>query len=171
MAEETIINRVARSGLITIDLADIIPQPDIAVFDLKPFLFREMILREKEFRAQLKEHDWSPFRNKVAAVTCSADAILPQWAWMLAASELQRVAQRVIFGDRAEAERMLAHEAVEAMDVEPYRGQKVVIKGCGEGELPAAAYLEIVIRLQPVASSIMYGEPCSTVPVWKKRES
>jgi hypothetical protein len=169
VAEETIVNKVAESGLITVDLGELIPEVDILVFDLKPFLFKEIMLREKEFRAALQEQDWSVYGGKVVTITCSSDALLPPWSWMLVASKLQPHAARVLFGDRATAERLLADEALDRMDLEQYRDQRIVVKGCGDRDTPSAAFTQVVMKLQPVARSIFYGEPCSTVPIWKRK--
>lgn len=169
MPQETLVNRVAESGLVTLDLGELIPQTPFVIFDIKPFLFREMVLREKDFREALKQHDWSVYAGKIVGITCSGDALLPHWSWMLVASCLQPVAARVIFGDAAEVERVLAEEAVNRADFEQYRDQRIVVKGCGDRETPPAVFAQIVMKLQPLARSIMYGEPCSTVPVWKRK--
>ena len=167
MAEEIIVNKVAQSGLITLQLEDFIPNVDIAILDLKDFLFRELMLKEKEFRTSLKEHNWSTYEGKSVGIMCSTEALMPQWAWMLAASYLQPVAKLVVFGDTGEVLRTVVREAISKLRTEDYRDERVVVKGCGDEPVHASAYLEIVLKLQPVVKSIMYGEPCSTVPIWK----
>lgn len=168
MAEE-IVNKVASSALVQLDLEEYYPKDEIAVFDLKPHLFMELILKEKDFRENLQKFDWSPYTEKIAAVTCSADAIIPQWAYMLVASYLQPVAKDIIYGDEKEAIKELFIQNIRSIDTTQYEDQRIVIKGCGDREVGAFAYMEITKLLRPVAKSIMYGEPCSTVPVYKKK--
>jgi hypothetical protein len=168
MAEE-IINRVAASALEEINLEDYFPKEPIAVFDLKPFLFMELILKEKDFREALQNTDWSPYEGRAVAVTCSADAIIPMWAYMLVASYLQPVAKDVIFGNEEEALKTLFLKNISAIDLTPFDDKRIVIKGCGDLPVKEYAYLEITKRLRPVAKSIMFGEACSTVPVFKKK--
>jgi hypothetical protein len=165
---ETIVNKVAESGIITLDLAPFVPANEIAVFDLKPFLFREMILREKDYRAALLAHDWAQFADKQAAVTCSVDAIVPVWAYMLAASYLQPVARSVYFGTGEELLKSIMLDRIYKIDVSEYTDKRVVIKGCGDTPIPEAAYVAVTHHLRPVVKSLMYGEPCSTVPIYKK---
>lgn len=167
---EAIVNKVAESGIVTLDLAGYLPaEESLAVFDLKPFLFREMILREKDYRAALQEHDWSAYTGKHVAVHCSADAIIPVWAYMLAASYLQPLAASVYFGEKSALETYLIAEHIAAIPVEEYRDKRVVLKGCGDVAVPEQAYLRATAHLRPVVKSIMYGEPCSTVPIYKKK--
>jgi len=164
-----IVNKVAQSGLITIDLSDYIVKGERVLFDIKPWLFQEMILKEKDFREQLKSHDWAQYTDKLVAITCTADAIVPTWAYMLIASHLQPFAKRIVFGTLEKLEETLFEEELSRLDLEPFRDQRVVIKGCSDEEVPVSAYLSITAKLRPVVKSIMYGEPCSTVPVYKKR--
>lgn len=167
---ETIVNRVAESGIITLDLTHYLPAEDaIAAFDLKPFLFREMILKEKDYRAALQTHDWSVYEKKHVAVFCSADAIIPIWAYMLAAVYLEPVAASVWMGTREELVRHLIHQSLASIDPQEYADKRVVIKGCGEISVPDFAYVAITEKLRPAVKSLMYGEPCSTVPLYKKR--
>jgi hypothetical protein len=168
MSDE-IINKVAQSQLITIDLEEYYPKEEIAVFDLKPHLFMELILKEKDFRAALEKNDWSHFRDKTVAVTCTADAVIPMWAYMLVATYLQPVAKDIIFGDELTARKQLFMEKLHALNMDPFRDQRVVVKGCGELPVGEFAYMEITKKLRPLAKSIMYGEPCSTVPIFKKK--
>ncbi len=165
---ETIVNKVAESGIITLDLAPYVPVDELATFDLKPFLYMEMILKEKDYRAALPLHDWEQYRGKHVAMFCSADAITPVWAYMLAASYLQPIAASVYFGTREELEKSIIVNRIAAIDTADYADKRVVIKGCGDTRVPEAAYVAITFHLRPVVKSIMYGEPCSTVPVYKK---
>lgn len=166
---DTIINKVAESGLITLDLEAYYPTEEIVVFDLKPYLFMELILKEKEFRQALQEHDWSQYKEKIVAVHCSADAIIPMWAYMLVASYLQPFAENIIVGTEEDARRQLFLRNINAIDTGPFTDQRIVIKGCGDLPIGEYAYLEITKRLRPIAKTIMYGEPCSTVPVYKRK--
>lgn len=166
---EVIVNKVAESGIITLDLEQYYPKADTAVFDLKDYLFMGLILKEKDFREALKTTDWSQFQDKNVAVTCTADAIIPVWAYMLVAANLQPVAAEVVFGTEAELKMQLLLKNISTIDSMPYTDQRVVIKGCGEIPIGEAAYLQITHQLRPVVKSIMYGEPCSTVPIYKKK--
>ena len=168
MSDE-IINKVAASGLITLDLEEYYPKEEVLVFDLKPHLFMELIVKEKDFRAALQQFDWTVYEGKIAAVTCSADAIIPMWAYMLVATYLQPVAKDIIFGNEAAAIKQLFLQNIRAIPVEDYLDQRVVVKGCGDVPIGEFAYMEITKKLRPVAKSIMYGEPCSTVPIFKKK--
>ena len=166
--EKTLVNRVAESGLITLNLEDFFPSGEIAVFDLKNFLFMELILKEKDFRAALKAHDWAQYQDKILLVYCSSDAIIPVWAYMLVAAYAQPYA-RDIFNGREQAYYETAFlKALDKLELSRYQGQRIVVKGCSHHPVPPAAYLELTRLLRPVAQSIMYGEPCSTVPIYKK---
>lgn len=166
---DVILNKVAESGLITIDLEDYYPKEEIVVFDLKPYLFMELILKEKEFRASLQTVDWSQFKDKTVAVTCTADAIIPVWAYMLVASSLEPSAKEIVFGDSEEALKQSFLKNIRSINVNEYDDKRIVIKGCGDKPIGEFAYLEITKLLRPLVKSIMYGEPCSTVPVYKKK--
>ena len=165
---EVFINKVSESGIVTIDLETYFPKEQIMVFDIKQYLFMELILKEKDFRQALKELDTEPYKNKITAITCSADAIIPMWAYMLIASELQPVAKIVILGSEEEARKKILIKNIQQINIEEFIDKRMVIKGCGETAIPEEAYLEITNLLRPVAKSIMFGEPCSTVPVYKK---
>ena len=168
MSDE-IINKVAESGLITLDLEQYYPREGLVIFDLKDYLFMGLILKEKEFREALKNTDWETYRDKYVAVTCSADAIIPVWAYMLAASYLQPVARELVLGDEKELERVIFLKNISAISMNEFADQKVVVKGCGDTPIGDFAYMEITKLLRPVAKTIMYGEPCSTVPIYKKK--
>jgi hypothetical protein len=168
---EPIVNKIAQSGIITLDLENFLPGKDaIAEFDLKPFLFKEMILREKDFRTAMAALDGAVYQDRTVAVFCSADAIIPKWAYMLVGSLLGPYAAGVYFGTGAEVEERLLLAAVAAIEVSRYAGQRVIIKGCGERNMPDSAYLAVTMKLRPVVKSLMYGEACSTVPVYKEKK-
>jgi hypothetical protein len=169
MQEELIINKVANSGLITFDLEDLYHRSERVVYDLKDNLFMGMILKEKDFREFLKNHDWTQYAGKNIAITCSEDAIVPTWAYMLLTLKLQPVANLVVFGTLEELENKLFFDALNKVDVETFRGARVVVKGCSKVPVPTAAYVEITRLLQPVVQSLMFGEPCSTVPLYKRK--
>lgn len=162
------VNKVAESGLITIDLEEWYPKDKVLVFDLKDYLFRGMIVKEKEFREQLKATNWEQFRNHTVAIICSADAIIPSWAYMLVGAYLQPVCKHVAIGSEAEVQKQLFLQNIQQVNPETYRDQRVIVKGCGDTPIGEFAYLEITRLLRPVVRSLMYGEPCSTVPVYKK---
>jgi hypothetical protein len=166
MAE--LINKVAQSALVTLNLEELIHPGERVVYDIKDNLFMGLILKEKDFRAFLKENDWSVYTGKNVAIINSADAIVPTWAYMLLAIKLQPYAHRYILGDLEALEQALFQEAIAKINPEDYRDAKVVVKGCGQIPVPNFAYVEIMKVLLPVVSSVMYGEPCSTVPLYKK---
>ncbi len=165
---EVFVNKVANSGILTLDLEEYYPEGEIRIFDLKDFLFMGLILKEKDFRAAMQSLDVEVYRDKNVAVTCSADAIIPMWAYMLVGSYLQPVAKEIVFGDENNLINTLFIKNLSKINCADYLDQRVVVKGCGDVKIPEAAYLEITNKLRPFAKSIMYGEPCSTVPVYKK---
>ena len=166
---DPIINKVAESGLVTLDLEKYYPSGNNIVFDMKDYLFMGLILKEKEFRDALKNTDWGHYKDKNVAVTCSADAIIPMWAYMLVASYLQPVAAEIVLGDEKELHKALFIKNLSQLDMAEFADKRVVVKGCGETPIGEFAYLEITRLLRPVAKSIMYGEACSTVPIYKSR--
>jgi len=166
---DPIINKVAESGLVTLDLEKYYPSGNNIVFDMKDYLFMGLILKEKEFREALKNTDWGHYKGKNVAVTCSADAIIPMWAYMLVASYLQPVAAEIVLGDEKELHKALFIKNLSHLDMAEFADKRVVVKGCGETPIGEFAYLEITRLLRPVAKSIMYGEACSTVPIYKSR--
>ncbi len=165
---ESIVNKVAESGIITLNLEEFLPK-DVMLFDLKPFLFMELILKEKDYRAALQEHDWSIYEGKNIILTCSADAIVPVWAYMLASSYLQPVSKTLILGEPSASNTQLLLNAINQLNTDDFIDKRVVIKGCGEIHIPESAYAAITFKLRPVVKSLMYGEPCSTVPIFKKK--
>lgn len=166
---ETIVNKVAESSIITLNLEDFYPKGEVVVFDLKDYLFMGLILKEKDFRAALQQINWQEYQNKYVAVTCSADAIVPVWAYMLVAVYLQPFAKEVVYGDAQTLIAQVLLKNIASLNAENYIDKRVVIKGCGEIQIPPDAYVAISFKLRPFAKSIMYGEPCSTVPLYKKR--
>jgi hypothetical protein len=166
---EEIRNKVAESGLITIDLEKYYPDQQPLSFDLKNFLFMEMLLKEKDFREALENHDWSVYGGRDVAVHCSTDAIVPMWAYMLVVSKLSGTARSIISGTPEDAFKQVFIQNIRQVDPVVYEGKRVVVKGCGDKPVPEYAYAEISIKLLPVVKSLMYGEPCSTVPVYKKK--
>lgn len=166
---EEIKNKVAESGLITVDLENYYPQSAAAGFDIKDFLFMEMLLKEKDFRESVEKHNWMQYAGKDVGIYCSTDAIIPMWAYMLIVSKLSGVAASVSFGTPDEVFKNRYIEQIQKIDPSPFEGKRVVVKGCGEKEIPACVYTEISKKLIPVVKSLMYGEPCSTVPVYKKK--
>jgi hypothetical protein len=168
---EEIINRVAKSGLVSLDLEDFYHHGERVVYDLKDNLFMGMILREKDFREFLKTHDWTQYTGKNVAITCSEDAIIPTWAYMLLTLQLTPYANAVVFGSINDLEEKLFFDALSQINPNDYRDARVVVKGCSKHPVPTAAYVEITKRLQPVVQTLMFGEPCSTVPLYKRPKS
>jgi Protein of unknown function (DUF2480) len=166
---DAIVNKVSDSGLITLDLKEFYPKEEVIGFDLKAFLFKELILKEKDFREALSAKTWEEYRNKRVALFCSADAIIPLWAYMLVSSHLQPFAEIVFAGTPEELIKHLFIQNIQAIDVSPFEDKKVVIKGCGDLAIGEYAFVEITNKLRPIVKSLMYGEPCSTVPVYKKK--
>ncbi len=167
--EEVFVNKVSESGIVSLNLEDYYPKEEIALFDLKDYLFMGLILKEKDFRESLKDLDLSPYNAKIVAVTCSADAVIPMWAYMLTASYLQPISKEVVFGTEAEVKKTLLLKNIAQLPVLEFTDKRVVIKGCGEIPVGEAAYLQATQLLRPVVKSIMYGEPCSTVPIYKRK--
>ena len=166
--EKPLINRVAQSSLKTINLELYYPEKEIVSFDIKDYLFQGLLLKEKDFRRALKEHDWGQYRDKTLLVFCSNDAIIPVWAFMLVASYAQGAADSVFIGTRDEFLKNHYYAVLEGLDFSDYDEERVVIKGCSQKPVPASAYAFLTEKLKPFAQSIMYGEPCSTVPIFKR---
>jgi hypothetical protein len=164
---DEIINKVASSGLITIDLEEYYPKGERVLFDIKPLLFQELILKEKDFREFIKQHNWANYQHKFIAITCTADAIVPTWAYMLISNALEPFAKKIIFGTLQTLETLLLHDALQQIDYKIYQDKRVVIKGCGKLPISINAYVELATALKPYVKSMMFGEPCSTVPLYK----
>ncbi|MGN6603124.1 MAG: DUF2480 family protein [Ginsengibacter sp.] len=167
--EEEIVNKVAQSALIILDPADFYPKEEIAVFDLKDYLFMEQILKEKDYREALKNFDWNVYANKTVGIACSVDAIIPLWAYMLAVSYLQPVAKEIFFGNKDEVLSKLFLKNIQQIKSGDFLDKRVVLKGCGDKKIPEEVFVELTKMLRPVVKSIMFGEPCSTVPVFKRK--
>lgn len=163
-----IVNKVAQSGLITFDLETLVDRSGHTSIDLQDQLWQGMVLKEKDFRAFIKSHDWQLFADKHVAVFCSADAIIPAWAYMLVASKLHGIAKSVLLGTEEELTIQQYRFAIDTLDTQPYEGARVMVKGCSDQFVPTTAYVDLQNKLQSVVSSIMFGEPCGAVPVWKK---
>ncbi len=163
-----IINKVSSSSLITIDLEDLYPKGERVLIDIKDQLFQGLILREKDFREYLKSTDWAVYTDKNVAFGCSTDAIIPTWAYMLLSSALEPYATKIVYGNLEQLEAVLYYEVLNKLDLSVYKDAKIVVKGCGKLPVPNAAYVEIMRLLKPIAKSVMYGEPCSTVPLYKQ---
>jgi len=163
-----LVNRIAESGIITLNLEEYYPQAEMVSMDLKDYLFQGLILKEKDFRLALKELDWSQYQDKILCVYCSADAIIPVWAYMLVASYAGPVTQEVYTGTPEEYLKHHYYNVLDDIDIASYDNARIVIKGCSNKPVPPSAYASLTEKLRPIAKSIMYGEPCSTVPIFKK---
>jgi len=169
--QENIVNKVAASGLVTFNLEDYFHKGERLVYDIKDNLFHGLILKEQDFRAFIKAHDWEQYLGKNIAITCSADAIVPTWAYMLLANKMKPFANEIVFGSLETLETVLYAKALANIDINQFAGERVVIKGCADIQVPVSAYVEITALLTPIAKSIMYGEPCSTVPIYKRKDN
>lgn len=167
MAEE-ILNRVAQSKLITFNLEDHYPKGERELFDLSKWLLEGFVLKEKDFRDQAKAHDWSQYNDKFIALHCATDAIVPAWAYMLISTYLQPYARKVVIGDLENLESHLYQEVIQQLDVSDLKDKSVIVKGCSNKPVPKNAYIFLIQKLQPVVKSLMYGEACSSVPLYKK---
>lgn len=167
--QENIVNKVAQSGLVTVDLAKYAPNKEIVIYDIKDNLFHGLILKEKDFREFIKNNDWSVYQDKHVGIICSTDAIVPTWAYMLLSNKLQPYAVSIHFGDEARVLDELYAEAIASIDYSSYQDARIVVKGCGDIAIPESAFVRFTANLSSVAKSIMYGEPCSTVPVFKRK--
>ena len=164
-----IVNKVAQSKLVTIDLEDYYPQGKRIVFDIKDWLFEEIILKEKDFRFFVKDHNWSQYEGSYVALNCSSDAIIPSWAYMLITAELASFAKKIIIGNLKDLETSIFQDIIAQLSIDPFQDKPVIIKGCSEKSIPETAYTQLITKLIPVAKSIMYGEACSTVPLFKSK--
>lgn len=166
---DSIVNKVAESGIISLDLAKYLPEEGtVVLFDIKPFLFREMILKEKDFREAMKSHGWQQYQGKFVAIHCSVDAVIPVWAYMLVTAYLESYAANSYFGTTEELSRKIIAANIGQMNTSEYADKRVVLKGCGDIAIPEIAYIAATEKLKPVVKSLMYGEPCSTVPIYKQ---
>lgn len=168
MSNGPLVNKIAQSGLITIKLEEYVPKLEVVEMDIKDYLFKELILKEKDFREAMKAYDWKALTGKVLCLYCSTDAIIPLWAWMLVAAEATPFAEEVFHGTREAFLEKKWRGIIENMQVEDWKDQRLIIKGCSDHPIPVTAYVALTARLRPLAKSIMFGEACSTVPVYKK---
>jgi hypothetical protein len=166
---EEIINKVANSGIVSIDLEEFYDPAERVIFDIRSHLYMELMLKEKDFREFIKTNNWSVYENKIVGIICSTDAIVPTWAYMLLTLALKPFAKKIFFGSLDEIENFLFMEKLSHLDISKYQNARVVIKGCGEKKIPMNAFVQLTNLLQPVAKSILYGEPCSTVPLYKAK--
>lgn len=164
-----IVNRVAQSKLVTLDLEEFYPKGTRLQIDIKDWLYKGLILKEKAFRNQISEHNWAQYEDAYVALYCSTEAIIPGWAYMLISTKLQPHAKKVVLGSLEELETILFQGIIEKMNVSDFKDKPVIIKGCTNKPIPPNAYLWATIKLQPVAKSIMYGEACSSVPLFKRK--
>ncbi len=163
-----IINRVANSKLVTIDLEEFYPAGERISFDIKDWLFEEHILKEKDFRTYVKEHNWSKYKDSFVALHCSSDAIVPSWAYLLITVNLSKYTNRIVIGNLEQIEIVLFTEIINKLDLSFFKDRLILVKGCSKKPIPETAYVQLIEKLMPVASSIMYGEACSNVPLYKK---
>ncbi len=170
MADE-IINKVSNSKLITIDLEELYPEGERVLFDIKDWLFDQIILKEKDFRASVKSHDWSRYENTYVALTCSVDAIIPSWAYLLLSSKLAPYSKKIVVGNLELLETSLFQDIIQNLSIESFKEKPIIIKGCAQKPIPPSAFSMLIHKLQPIAKSIMYGEACSTVPLFKKKQN
>lgn len=164
-----IVNRVAQSKLVTFDLEELYPAGERVVLDIKDWLFEEMVLREKDFREHVKNHNWEQYANTYLALHCSVDAIIPGWAYLLLASEATLYTKKVVVGQLEDLETAIFHEVLQNLDISIFVDKPVIIKGCSNKPVPQNAYLMAIEKIQPVAKSVLYGEACSSVPLYKRK--
>jgi hypothetical protein len=167
---DDIVNRVANSKLVTIDLEDFYPIGERIAFDIKDWLFEEIVLKEKEFRAFVKNHDWTQYQDAYVALHCSSDAIIPSWAYLLITVNLAPYTNRVVVGDIEKIENTLFTEIINGLDLEFFKDKLILVKGCSDKLIPQTAYVHLIERLIPVVSTIMYGEACSNVPLYRAKK-
>ncbi|WP_456422192.1 DUF2480 family protein [Lutibacter sp.] len=165
-----IVNKVANSQLKTIDLEEFYPQGTRTIIDIKDWLFQELILRETDFREHLKKHDWNQYKNHYVALTCTSNAIIPSWAYMLITTYISPVAKKIIVGNLRELETSVFQDIISNFNIEDYKNKPVIIKGCANKPIPETAYIQLIEKLQPIVKSIMFGEACSTVPLFKSKK-
>ena len=170
VTQDKIENKIAQSGLITLDLEEYYPEGEMVLFDIKDYLFEGLMLKEKPFREEMEKHDWTQYKGKHVGIYCSTDAIIPIWAFMLITVYLEPFAKTIVQGGENELNTMLFQKTLAEIDLEKFRDERVIIKGCSDKMVPLSAYTELTRLLKPIAKSIMFGEPCSTVPLFKKRK-
>jgi hypothetical protein len=166
--KDEIINRVANSKLVTFDLEDFYPEGKRVIFDIKDWLMEGLVLREKDFREQVKQHNWAQYQNQYIALTCSTDAIVPAWAYMLLVVNLEPFAKQAVIGTLVDLETSIYQDIINKIDVDAFKDKPIIIKGCANKPIPVNAYIMLTKKLKPVAKSLMYGEACSSVPLYKR---
>ncbi len=166
---DTIVNRVAKSNLITVDLEELYPEGDRVLLDISQWLFEGLLLREKDFREQISAYDWKQHADSYVALHCSTDAIIPSWAYLLITTQLSPYAKRIVVGDLALLETLIYHDIIASIDTSTFENKPIIVKGCTDKPIPPTASTMLIEKLQPVAKSIMFGEACSTVPLFKKK--
>lgn len=169
--EHPIINKVANSKLITINLEDFYPLGERILFDVKDWLYKGVVLKERDFRESVNNHNWSKYKDNFVALYCSSKAIIPSWAYLLITTKLAPFTKRVVIGDLEKIETILFNQIIDNLDVSVYKDKLILIKGCSNNKIPESAYVQLIERLIPVASSIMYGEACSNVPLFKAKKN
>lgn len=167
---EEIVNRIANSPLINIDLEELYPSGERILFDIKDWLYEGIILKEKEFRSSVENHNWSQYQDSYVALTCSEDAIIPSWAYMLLVSELAPYVKKVVVGNLELLETSIFQDVIQNMDITAFKDKPIIVKGCANKPIPPSAFSFLIERIQPIAKKIMYGEACSTVPLYKKKK-
>lgn len=168
--EKEILNRVANSPLVVVDLEDYYPKGNRTILDIKDWLYEELVLREKDFRERVRQHDWSKYQDEFVALTCTSDAIVPAWAFMLLTMELQPFAKKIVLGSLEQLETSIYQELIQNLDLTKFMDKALIIKGCSIKPVPANAYIMLSERLKPISKSIMYGEACSSVPLYKRKK-
>mgnify|MGYP001204499851 FL=1 len=166
---DKIVNRVANSGLVNFNLEAYYPKGQRQLIDLKDWLFEGLILKEKDFRQAVEDYDWAQHQNHYVAIDCSADAVVPVWSYMLISNAISPYAKKVVKGNLKNLETLIFHELINNLDINPFKNQRVIVKGCSNLPIPESAYVAITNKLSPVVKSIMYGEACSSVPIYKKK--
>lgn len=168
--DDDIVNRVAKSSLVTIDLEEFYPEGERVLLDISDWLYEGLLLREKDFRVSVKNHNWQQYKNKFVALTCSTDAIIPSWAYLLISTYISPFAERTVVGDLELLETTIYQELIENLDISSFKDRPVIIKGCADRPVPPTASVQLVEKLQPVVKSILFGEACSTVPLFKRKK-
>ena len=168
--ENEIVNRVTNSQLVVVNLEDYYPKGKRTIVDIKDWLFEELVLREKDFREKVNQHDWSQYQDNFVALTCTSDAIVPAWAFMLLTMELQPYTKKIVVGSLEQLETAIYQEIIQNLDVSEFENKPLIIKGCSNKPVPANAYIMLSEKLKPIAKSIMYGEACSSVPLYKRKK-
>jgi len=167
---DEIINRVENSNLIQVNLDDYYPEGERVLYDLSANLHEGLVLIEKDFRDFINQHDWSQYQDKYVGIICSSDAIVPLWAFMLLASKIEPYAKKVVMGDKNELEKAIFDSIISILDFTQFQDQNVIVKGCGKHPIPESVFVDFTITLQRYAKNILFGEACSSVPLYKRKK-